>query len=219
MREVRITEIQIKGTIIPNDEKSMYDWFGIESTCPNDVSTVLDNAGEEDIDVYINSGGGEIFSATEICSAIQKYKGNIKLHVTGLAASAASIIMCAGECDISTTSMVMIHNVSSIAQGNYRDFKHESETLRKADKAMCQAYVNKTGKSESEILALMDKETWFTAREAVDLGLCDRVVGRETLVNAYCSIVTDQQRAEYRNAIEKAKAQLRLEKIKGDVKI
>lgn len=219
MREVRITEIQIKGTIIPNDEKSMYDWFGIESTCPNDVSTVLDNAGEEDIDVYINSGGGEIFSATEIYSAIQKYKGNIKLHVTGLAASAASIIMCAGECDISTTSMVMIHNVSSIAQGNYRDFKHESETLRKADKAMCQAYVNKTGKSESEILALMDKETWFTAREAVDLGLCDRVVGRETLVNAYCSIVTDQQRAEYRNAIEKANAQLRLEKIKGDVKI
>ena len=65
----------------------------------------------------------------------------------------------------------------------------------------------------------MDKETWFTAQEAVDLGLCDRVVGRETLVNAYCSIVTDQQRNEYIKAAKKAKAQLRLEKIKGDVKI
>lgn len=219
MRGVRITEIQIKGTIIPNDDKSMYDWFGIESTCPNDVAKALEQADGEDVDIYINSGGGEIFAATEIYSAVQKYKGNVKLHVTGLAASAASIIMCAGECDISATSMVMIHNVSSMAQGNYRDFKHESETLRKADKAMCQAYVNKTGKSESEILPLMDKETWFTAQEAVEIGLCDRVVGRETLVNAYCSIVTDQQRNEYIKAAKKAKAQLRLEKIKGDVKI
>ena len=219
MREVRITEIQIKGTIIPNDDKSMYDWFDIESTCPNDVAKALEQADGEDVDIYINSGGGEIFAATEIYSAVQKYKGNVKLHVTGQAASAASIIMCAGECDISATSMVMIHNVSSMAQGNYRDFKHESETLRKADKAMCQAYVNKTGKSEDEILPLMDKETWFTAQEAVEIGLCDRVVGRETLVNAYCSIVTDQQRNEYIKAAKKAKAQLRLEKIKGDVKI
>ena len=219
MREVRITEIKIKGTIIPNDDKSMYDWFDIESTCPNDVAKALEQADGEDVDIYINSGGGEIFSATEIYSAIQKYKGNIRLHVTGLAASAASIIMCAGECDITPTSMVMIHNVSSSAYGNFKDFKHESETLRKADKAMCSAYVHKTGKSESDILALMDKETWFTAQEAVDLGLCDRVVGRETLVNAYCSIVTDQQRNEYIKAAKKAKAQLRLEKIKGDVKI
>ena len=207
MREVRITEIQIKGTIIPNDDKSMYDWFDIESTCPNDVAKALEQADGEDVDIYINSGGGEIFSATEIYSAIQKYKGNIRLHVTGQAASAASIIMCAGECDITPTSMVMIHNVSSSAYGNFKDCKHESETLRKADKAMC------------DILPLMDKETWFTAQEAVDLGLCDRVVGRETLVNAYCSIVTDQQRNEYIKAAKKAKAQLRLEKIKGDVKI
>ena len=219
MREVRITEIQIKGTIIPNDDKSMYDWFDIESTCPNDVAKALEQADGEDVDIYINSGGGEIFSAAEIYSAIQKYKGNIRLHVTGLAASAASIIMCAGECDITPTSMVMIHNVSSSSYGNFKDFKHESETLRKADKAMCSAYVQKTGKSESDILPLMDKETWFTAQEAVDLGLCDRVVGRETLVNAYCSIVTDQQRNEYIKAAKKAKAQLRLEKIKGDVKI
>ena len=212
-------EIQIKGTIIPNDDKQLYEYFGFENTCQNDVSAAIENADGKDIDIYINSGGGEIFSAKEIYSAIQKYKGNIRLHVTGLAASAASIIMCAGECDITPTSMVMIHNVSSSAYGNFKDFKHESETLRKADKAMCSAYVHKTGKSESDILPLMDKETWFTAQEAVDLGLCDRVAGRETLVNAYCSIVTDQQRNEYIKAAKKAKAQLRLEKIKGDVKI
>lgn len=212
-------EIQIKGTIIPNEDKNIYNYFGFESTCPNDVSSALDSASGEDVDIYINSGGGEIFSATEIYSAIQKYKGNIRLHVAGVAASAASVIMCAAECDITPSSMVMIHNVSSVAQGNFKDFKHESETLRKADRAMCAAYVQKTSKSESEILPLMDKETWFTAQEAVDLGLCDRVIGRDTLINAYCSVVTDQQRSEYKKAKEKANAQLRLEKIKGDVKI
>lgn len=219
MREVRITEIQIKGTIIPNDDKSMYDWFDIESTCPNDVAKAFEQADGEDVDIYINSGGGEIFAATEIYSAVQKYKGKVKLHVTGLAASAASIIMCAGACDISTTSMVMIHNVSTIAQGNFKDFRHESETLRKADRAMCQAYVDKTGKSESEILALMDKETWFTAQEAVEIGLCDNVTGRDMLINAYCSVVTDEQRKQFENAKAKAAAQIRLEKLKGDVKI
>lgn len=212
-------EIQIKGTIIPNEDKEIYEFFGYENTCPNDVSKALESAGDESIDIYINSGGGDIFSATEIYSVIQKHKDNVKIHVVGLAASAASVIMCAAENDISTTSMVMIHNVSTIAQGNFKDFKHESETLRKADRAMCQAYVDKSGKSESEFLPLMDKETWFTAQEAVDIGLCDRVTGRDILINGYCSIVTDEQRKQFENAKAKAEAQLRLEKIKNEVKV
>lgn len=212
-------EIQIKGTIIPNKDKEIYEFFGYENTCPNDVSKALESAGDESIDIYINSGGGDIFSATEIYSVIQKHKDNVKIHVVGLAASAASVIMCAAENDISTTSMVMIHNVSTIAQGNFKDFKHESETLRKADRAMCQAYVDKSGKSESEFLPLMDKETWFTAQEAVDIGLCDRVTGRDILINGYCSIVTDEQRKQFENAKAKAEAQLRLEKIKNEVKV
>lgn len=212
-------EIQIKGTIIPNDDKDIYEFFGYENTCPNDVVNALENAGNDKIDIYINSGGGDIFSATEIYSAIQNHKDNVKIHVVGLAASAASVIMCAAENDISTTSMVMIHNVSTIAQGDFKDFKHESETLRKADRAMCQAYVDKSGKSENDFLPLMDKETWFTAQEAVDIGLCDKVVGRDVLINGYCSFVTDEQRKQFENAKAKAKAQIRLEKLKGDVKI
>ena len=97
-------EIQIKGTIIPNDDKDIYEFFGYESTCPNDVVNALENAENDKIDIYINSGGGDIFSATEIYSAIQKHKDNVKIHVVGLAASAASVIMCAAENDISTTS-------------------------------------------------------------------------------------------------------------------
>lgn len=212
-------EIQIKGTIIPNEDKNLYEYYGYENTCPKDVSTAFERVGDdENVDIYINSGGGDIFSATEIYSTIQKYKDKTKIHVVGLAASAASVIMCAAENDISATSMVMIHNVSSIAQGNFKDFKHESETLRKADKAMCQAYIDKSGKAESDFLPLMDKETWFTAQEAVDIGLCDKVVGKDVLVGGYCSFVTDEQRNQYENTKAKAQLQIRLEKLKGDVK-
>ena len=59
-------KVNIKGTIIRNDYKRAYDFFKIENTCPNDVSAALENAKGELIDVYINSGGGEITSASEI---------------------------------------------------------------------------------------------------------------------------------------------------------
>ena len=205
-------EINIKGTIVPNDDAEFYEWYGVDCTAPKHIHSAFEKANGEDVDIYINSGGGDIFSATEIYSAIRDYEGKSKIHITGLAASAASVIMCASECDISPTSMVMIHNVSTVAGGNYRDFSHESEVLRKADKAMCQAYVQKSGKSEEEFLKLMDKETWLTAKEAVELGLCDNISGKESLINGYCTILSDEQRRKYKT--EKAKAQLSLEKLK-----
>lgn len=217
MREVRITEIQIKGTIIPNDDKSMYDWFDIESTCPNDVAKAFEQADGEDVDIYINSGGGDVDSANEIYSLIQRNSDRVKIHVAGRACSAATIIMCAAENDISATSMVMIHNVSTIAEGNHNDFEHAAQVLKTADRAICQAYVNKSGKPESEWLALMDKEKWFTAREAVEMGLCDKVVS--PMMNGYCDVITPEQRKQFENAKAKAQAQIKLEKLKGDVKI
>lgn len=204
-------KVNIKGTIIRNEYKKMYDYFGIEATCPNDVVSILEEAKGEPVDVYINSGGGEIFSATEIHAALRQY-GNIRIHVVGMAASAASIIMCAGECDISPTSMVMIHNVQSWAEGDYNAMNHESQVLQTATKAMAAAYTMKTGKPEKEFLKLMNEEHWFTAKEAVDIGLCDRIAAapQDNLVNAWCTMLTPQQMNEYRNAISVAKAKLQL---------
>lgn len=207
-------KVNIKGTIVCNDYKRMYDYFGIECTCPKDVSDILDNAKGETVDVYINSGGGEIFSATEIYESLRQY-GNVKIHVIGMAASAASIIMCAGDCDISPTSMVMIHNVSSWAEGDYNTMSHESQVLLTATKAMAAAYVAKTGKSEKDFLKLMNEEHWFTAKEAVEVGLCDRIADSKTqLVNAWCTMLTKQQINEYQNALKTAKSKLKLLEVK-----
>ena len=153
-------------------------------------------------------------AATEIYTSIREHKDNVTIHVSGMAASAATIIMCAAESEISPTAMVMIHNVSSAAYGNHKDFEHQSDVLRTADKAVCQAYTEKTGKTEEEFLQLMDSEKWFTAKEAVEIGLCDRISGKEILENGYCDFITDTDRENYKNAKTKAKLQLELLNLK-----
>lgn len=189
------TSIDIKGTIISNDDKWIYDWYDIESVCPRDVLGKLN--GTDDIDIYINSGGGDVIAASEIYEALRQYKGNVLIHVVGLAASAASVIMCARECDISPTSLVMIHNVSTGVYGDKNAMAHSSGVLSAADEAVCAAYQIKTGKSKDELLDMMNEETWLPAPKAVELGFCNRVSGVSTLTNGYCRMVTDEQRQKF----------------------
>jgi ATP-dependent Clp protease protease subunit len=180
--------IDVKGIIISNDDKWIYDWFDMESTTPKDINTALEKANGQSIDVYINSGGGDIFAGSEIYTAIKSYKGEINIHVVGLAASAASVIAMAGKSDISPTAMLMVHNVSGGAQGDYHTMDKTSDVLQTANKAIASAYVAKTKMSEKDALAMMDKETWLTAQQAVDKGLIDKVMFENTqLVASYNS--------------------------------
>lgn len=208
-------KLNIKGTIVSDEDKPIYDYCGISSTSPADVSEAFETLTDgEHMDIYINSGGGDMVAATEIYTNIREHKDNVTIHVSGMAASAATIIMCAAESEISPTAMVMIHNVSSAAYGNHKDFEYQSDVLKTADKAVCQAYTEKTGKTEDEFLQLMDSEKWFTAKEAVEIGLCDRIAGREILENGFCDFITDTDRDNYKNAKLKAKLQLELMDIK-----
>jgi len=152
-------KINIKGVIIPNDHKWIYDWFEMESTCPNDVSKVIDDANGEDVEIVINSGGGDVFSGSEIYTVLKDYKGNKTVKIVGVAASAASIIAMAGDkVLISPTAQIMIHNVRASGSGDYRDFEHTADVLKNYNKSIANAYRLKTGLSEKELLELMDKE-------------------------------------------------------------
>ena len=161
-------KINVKGTIIPNDDQWIYDLFDIDATSPAKASQGITAAAEkgEPLEVYINSGGGDIFAASEIYSAIREYSGDVKIHVVGLAASAASVIACAGKSDISPTAQIMVHNVSSVASGDYHDMDKMSEILQKANETIANAYITKSGMAKEKALEIMDKETWLTADEA-----------------------------------------------------
>lgn len=228
-------KINIKGVIIPNDHKRIYDWFEMESTCPNDVSKTIDDANGEDVEIVINSGGGDVFSGSEIYTVLKDYKGNKTVKIVGVAASAASIIAMAGDkVLISPTAQIMIHNVRARGSGDYRDFEHTADVLKNYNKSIANAYRLKTGLSEKELLELMDKESWFTAQEAIEYKLADEIMfdNQMQLVASVASMIPleiiNKMRSMLKNPnidmnndsdilIQQSKAKLNLLKLKGEM--
>lgn len=178
--------IEIKGYIVPDDDQFAYDFFGISTTAPQNIRQAIAEANGAPLDVEISTCyGGNVFSGSTIYSALRGYSGGVHIHITGLAASAASVIAMAGPSDISPTAQLMVHRVSSSAQGNYHAMDTSSASLQEADKSIAAAYVAKSGMSEKDALKMMDAETWITAAKAVELGLVDKISdAAPQLVNA-----------------------------------
>lgn len=194
-----MAKVNIKGTIVSNDEKWIYDWFGIQATSPADVETQI-NSDNEEIVIEINSPGGDVFAGSEIYTMLRSVDRKKKCNIVGLAASAASVIAMACETYMSPTAQLMIHNVSTVCGGDYNSMEHMSEVLKSANKSIAAAYVSKTGKSEEEILNLMNNETWFTAEEAKKLGLIDGVMFENTqLVASFGNIIPREIIAKMQN--------------------
>lgn len=169
--------INIKGVIVSDDEKWIYDWFDIAATSPADVNAALEEADGEDVDVIVNSPGGSVYAGNEIYTALKSYKGRSFGKIVGLAASAASFAVLG--CDtvaISPPGQIMVHNAWSRVAGDYRDMEHGAEFLRKTNTSIINVYRLKTGKTEDELRAMMDKETWMTAQEALEHGFVDEIM-------------------------------------------
>lgn len=166
--------------MVPNDYKWYYDFFGEDCTCPRDVQQVMDAFQDGDeIEVYINSPGGVIDVGSEIYTLLKSRKDNIRIYITGEACSAASVAAMAAYCEMSPTALMMVHCVSTYAGGNHSDMEHTAEVLRTADRALCSAYVDKSGMSEEEALQMMEHTTWLTAEQALERGLIDGVMFQE----------------------------------------
>lgn len=174
-----MTTIKINGPIISNSDKWIYEFFEMDSTCPNDVLNILPD-DSSDIEVSINSYGGLVDSGNEIYTALMSYPGNVTVNVI-MAGSAASIIAMAGKpTKISPVGQIMIHNVAMETGGDYHTMDKASEILQKANQSLSKAYQLKTGLSQEELLAKMDVETWLTADEAKELGFVDEIMFEQT---------------------------------------
>lgn len=173
-------KIEIKGPIIPDSHQWVYDLFRIPATSPSKVSRVVENAirnNVKELNVVINSGGGSVFSASEIYTELKKFAGNVKVEIVGVAASAASVIAMAGNhIAMAPTGQLMIHNAMNSAEGDYRVMDHNSDFLQKVNRSIMNAYIAKTGKTVDELKQLMDAETWMTAQEAKESGFIDEIM-------------------------------------------
>lgn len=167
--------INVKGTVVSDDDAWIYNWFGIEAVSPNAISAALAEADGDDVVIRINSNGGDAFAGSEIYDLISSYEGNVLIRIVGMAASAASVIAMAAESEIAPTGLMMIHNVQSGTHGDYREMEHSAEVLREANRSIMLAYREKTGMSEDELLSLMDNETFMSADTAIEFGFVDKM--------------------------------------------
>ncbi|HFV2766759.1 TPA: head maturation protease, ClpP-related, partial [Streptococcus agalactiae] len=134
-------------------------------------------AGTGDITLWINSPGGDVFAAAQIYNMLMDYQGDVHVIIDGLAASAASVIAMAGTTvSMSPVAMMMIHNPWTFAQGEAKDMAKVIEMLGEIKESIINAYELRTGLSRTKISHLMDSESWFNAKKAVELGFADKVL-------------------------------------------
>lgn len=211
--------IEIIGDILDDYYGAMYERYNIPASYPKKVKSLLAEADGDDIEININSGGGDVFSGFEIYTAILQYKGNVRINVTGLAASAASVIMCAGECYISPVGTVMVHCSACCARGNHNDLEKTAETLKTIDESIANAYVTKTGMTKEKAVALMEDTTWITAEKAVEMGLCDGYIQKVNTSAQSGEKSSDSKKNDKRAsamAANAAKAKARFLTMKGE---
>lgn len=150
-------------------------WYGDEVTPKLFKSELMNGAG--DITIWINSPGGDVFAAAQIYNMLMEYSGKVTVKIDGIAASAASVIaMAGGEVLMSPVSMLMIHNPITIAFGDTVEMERAIAMLSEVKESIINSYELKTGLSRAKISHLMDDESWFNAKKAVELGFADGIL-------------------------------------------
>lgn len=191
------------GELMLYGEISSVTWYGDEVT-PKNFKADLDALGDIDtLNIYINSPGGDVFAGQSIYSMLTRHKAKKVVYVDGLAASISSVIAMAGDViKMPKNAMMMIHNAWTIAAGNKDDLRKIAEDMEKIDETIVGVYAAKTGKSEEDIKALMDAETWMGADEAIELGFADEVEEAKEIA----ALVTPEILAKYKHPPETLKA-------------
>lgn len=159
-------------------ELLIYDEIGPEWLGMVNAKSIKEQmpAANEPLTVRINSPGGDVVEAQAIYNLLAGHAGETTVKVDGLAASAASYIMLAGDkIEIAENAMVMIHQAWSIAMGNADQLRHTASVLDKFDDVLLAGYTARGKKSRDEFAEAMKAETWFSAAEAVEWGLADAI--------------------------------------------
>lgn len=168
-------------------EGDYYDWWNdevIESETSADHfrDELAKHPNATQINVYVNSFGGYVYEAMAIRNQLKRHPAHVTGYVDGFAASAASFILTGcDEVKMYSNTMQMIHNAINGAYGNATDLRKAADDLDRIMDGNRQAYLEKSnGKlTEEKLIKLLEAETYLTAKEALEYGLCDEIINEE----------------------------------------
>lgn len=183
---------------LENDEADIYifgeivsfKWDDEDTTAASFQKDLKSLGNVKTINVHINSPGGNVFEGIAIGNMLKQHKAQVIAHVDALAASIASVIV--SSCDkviMPENSMLMIHNPWSGIVGNAKALRKQADDLDKIAESSVITYLSKSGQklSEEKIKQIMDEETWLSATDAYEIGLCDEV----TLSNQIAACISE----------------------------
>lgn len=134
-------------------------------------------SGSGPLTLWINSPGGDVFAAAQIYNMLMDYKDDVTVNIDGIAASAASVIAMAGTTvNMSPVAMMMIHNPMTVAIGDSKEMEKAIAMLSEVKESILNAYEIKTSLSRVQLSHLMDAESWFNAKKALELGFADSIL-------------------------------------------
>lgn len=181
-------------------EITKWAWEEFGEVSSTTFKNELDSLGDEVeiIHLYINSPGGSVFEGLAIYNMLQRHKARVIVHVDALAASIASVIAMVGEeIRMPKNSMLMIHNAWTYASGNAEQLRKAADDLDRINQSVIQTYLDKAGDklTDDKLKELLDAETWLSAEEAFEYGLCDGV--EES--NQAAALVDESLMKQYKN--------------------
>lgn len=136
--------------------------------------------GKSEVVIKLNSCGGDVYTGIAIHNALKGLSGHKTVIVEGLAASAASVIACAGdEVQVYPGSIIMIHGVSTMFVDwmTLADLKKAVKSVDSVERALAAIYSAKTGIEEDTLRSMMSNELWMTGAQAVEKGFADTLLG------------------------------------------
>ncbi len=128
----------------------------------DDFRDCLKEHAGSDLTIHLDSEGGVVSEGLAMYNAIMQHDGEVTIHIDTIAASIATVIACAADrVVINSNAKFMVHRCWTMAMGNCKDFRSTADIMEMMDKDIAATYVERTGKDEADVIAMMDAETWM----------------------------------------------------------
>jgi len=153
--------------------------FGGDAVTAAGIAKELDaikKTGARAVDVHVNSEGGNVFEGITAFNSFLRSGLDVTMYIDGLAASAASLIVMAGDTIIAEPSAtIMVHRAWTVQAGNADDMRAAAEALQTVDDAIVGIYAGRTGQSLDAVRKMVEQETWLSAEGALEFGFIDSI--------------------------------------------